>query len=356
MPRSVSSSTRNAPSRWCAPWSRRARRPRAWDSMVALDWPALAIPEEYGGVGLGFVEMAVVVEELGRAVAPGPLLATVTQFAPMVREAGHARATRALLVRRGRRRRPGGGAGRPPPGLVAGRRHHAADSRGRLGPQGHQVRGLGRPRRRRGRRGRSCRRRRGRLRRAAPSRPAPVHSLDASRPSRPPLDRVSVPATVPWASPAARRDAGIAAPSTRRRGTRARDGRRLRHAVPDGAGVREGPQAVRRPRRLVPGDEAQDEQHVPRGRAGPLALLFRRRRHQRGRAGTGDGGRHGQGRQRRLPAAGLPRLDPVLRWHRFHLGARLPPLREAGGERRRVFGGAAEHSVAVAGTLGLRFD
>jgi alkylation response protein AidB-like acyl-CoA dehydrogenase len=63
---------------------------KLWGSMVALDWPALAVPEENGGIGLTFVETAVVVEELGRVVAPGPLLATVTQFAPMVREAGTA--------------------------------------------------------------------------------------------------------------------------------------------------------------------------------------------------------------------------------------------------------------------------
>ena len=59
-----------------------------WASMVALDWPALAVPEDNGGLGLSFVETAVVAEELGRVIAPGPLLATVTQFAPMVREVG----------------------------------------------------------------------------------------------------------------------------------------------------------------------------------------------------------------------------------------------------------------------------
>ncbi len=59
-----------------------------WESMVALDWPALAVPEEHGGVGLSIVETAVLVEELGRAVTPGPLLATMTQFAPLVREVG----------------------------------------------------------------------------------------------------------------------------------------------------------------------------------------------------------------------------------------------------------------------------
>jgi acyl-CoA dehydrogenase len=63
---------------------------KLWGSMVALDWPALAIPEEYGGIGLTIQETAVVVEELGRAVAPGPLLATVTQFAPLVSEVGTA--------------------------------------------------------------------------------------------------------------------------------------------------------------------------------------------------------------------------------------------------------------------------
>src|SRR3954454_13562858 len=59
-----------------------------WDQMVELGWPALTVPEQHGGLGLGFIELAVVAEELGRAVAPGPFLATVTQFVPAVRHAG----------------------------------------------------------------------------------------------------------------------------------------------------------------------------------------------------------------------------------------------------------------------------
>jgi alkylation response protein AidB-like acyl-CoA dehydrogenase len=59
-----------------------------WDQMVELGWPALTIPEDCGGLGLGAVELAVVVEELGRVVAPGPFVPTVTQFAPVVRELG----------------------------------------------------------------------------------------------------------------------------------------------------------------------------------------------------------------------------------------------------------------------------
>jgi len=61
---------------------------KLWSAMVSLDWPGLAIPEACGGVGLSFVETAVVVEELGRVVAPGPFLATTTQFAPAIRVLG----------------------------------------------------------------------------------------------------------------------------------------------------------------------------------------------------------------------------------------------------------------------------
>jgi alkylation response protein AidB-like acyl-CoA dehydrogenase len=59
-----------------------------WKQMVDLGWPALTIAEEHGGLGLTTVELAVVVEELGRVVAPGPIMSTVAQFAPLVREAG----------------------------------------------------------------------------------------------------------------------------------------------------------------------------------------------------------------------------------------------------------------------------
>jgi alkylation response protein AidB-like acyl-CoA dehydrogenase len=59
-----------------------------WARMVELGWPALAVAEQHGGLGLGFVEVAIVAEELGRSTVPGPFLATVTQFAPAVREVG----------------------------------------------------------------------------------------------------------------------------------------------------------------------------------------------------------------------------------------------------------------------------
>jgi alkylation response protein AidB-like acyl-CoA dehydrogenase len=68
-----------------------------WSSMVALDWPGLTVPEEFGGIGLTFVEAAVVVEELGRVVAPGPFFSTLTQFVPLVREVGDPEQQRRFL-------------------------------------------------------------------------------------------------------------------------------------------------------------------------------------------------------------------------------------------------------------------
>ena len=45
----------------------------------------LAIPEEYGGAGYGFAEVAVVLEELGRSLAPTPLLATTLATETLLR-------------------------------------------------------------------------------------------------------------------------------------------------------------------------------------------------------------------------------------------------------------------------------
>src|SRR5688572_26087236 len=58
-----------------------------WRQMAELSWPGVAIAEAQGGLGLGAVELCLVAEELGRAVAPGPFLATATQYAPLLQEA-----------------------------------------------------------------------------------------------------------------------------------------------------------------------------------------------------------------------------------------------------------------------------
>jgi len=45
-----------------------------WDEMAELGWTGLALPEEWGGQGLGIVDLAVLFEEMGYALAPSPLL------------------------------------------------------------------------------------------------------------------------------------------------------------------------------------------------------------------------------------------------------------------------------------------
>jgi alkylation response protein AidB-like acyl-CoA dehydrogenase len=44
-----------------------------WEEMAGLGWQGLALPEEWGGQGLGIVELAVLFEEMGYALAPSPL-------------------------------------------------------------------------------------------------------------------------------------------------------------------------------------------------------------------------------------------------------------------------------------------
>lgn len=59
-----------------------------WEVAAGLDWPGLTIGSDRGGVGLGFVELAVLAEELGRVLAPGPLVPTLTQLLPALRAGG----------------------------------------------------------------------------------------------------------------------------------------------------------------------------------------------------------------------------------------------------------------------------
>jgi alkylation response protein AidB-like acyl-CoA dehydrogenase len=51
--------------------------PSFWTELCGLGWPGLHIPEAHGGSGYGMEELVVVVEELGRALAPGPFIPTV---------------------------------------------------------------------------------------------------------------------------------------------------------------------------------------------------------------------------------------------------------------------------------------
>ncbi|MDJ0789807.1 MAG: acyl-CoA dehydrogenase [Myxococcota bacterium] len=51
--------------------------PKLWKEMADLGWVGIPFPEEYGGADLGLSELAVVLEALGRSLAPEPFLSTV---------------------------------------------------------------------------------------------------------------------------------------------------------------------------------------------------------------------------------------------------------------------------------------
>lgn len=48
-----------------------------WRKMAELGWMGLVFPEEFGGAGLSMVELSIVLEEMGRALAPGTYFSTV---------------------------------------------------------------------------------------------------------------------------------------------------------------------------------------------------------------------------------------------------------------------------------------
>src|SRR5262245_27549811 len=59
-----------------------------WQKLAELGWLGLIWPEAYGGLGLGFVDLTVILAEMGRVVAPGPFFSTVLLGGLAVREAG----------------------------------------------------------------------------------------------------------------------------------------------------------------------------------------------------------------------------------------------------------------------------
>jgi alkylation response protein AidB-like acyl-CoA dehydrogenase len=52
-----------------------------WREVVSLGWPGIAVAEEHGGQGLGFVELAVLLDELGYACAATPFLGSAVAAA-----------------------------------------------------------------------------------------------------------------------------------------------------------------------------------------------------------------------------------------------------------------------------------
>ena len=70
--------------------------PPFWGDIADLGWLGLHIPEQYGGSGFGLPELVVVVEEMGRAVTPGPFVPTVIASATIDATGSDALKTRLL--------------------------------------------------------------------------------------------------------------------------------------------------------------------------------------------------------------------------------------------------------------------
>jgi len=66
----------------------RGYSPEQWRKVADLGWMGVAVPEQYGGMGLSFFDLALLLEEQGRALLPGPFFSTTVLGAMSILEAG----------------------------------------------------------------------------------------------------------------------------------------------------------------------------------------------------------------------------------------------------------------------------
>src|SRR5258705_7002701 len=92
--------------------------PDLWTKLAEQGWLGLVYPEAYDGMGLGLVDLVVLMEEMGRAVVPGPYFSAVLLGGLAIAEAGSEAQKKEWLpkIAAGGRRggAAGGGAGGPP--------------------------------------------------------------------------------------------------------------------------------------------------------------------------------------------------------------------------------------------------
>jgi alkylation response protein AidB-like acyl-CoA dehydrogenase len=62
--------------------------PELWQKMAEQGWQGLIIPPEYGGSGMTFVDLIILMEEFGRALVPGPFIPTIIGGAIPILEIG----------------------------------------------------------------------------------------------------------------------------------------------------------------------------------------------------------------------------------------------------------------------------
>ncbi len=78
---------------------RRGYTPELWQKMAEQGWLGLIVPEQYGGVGLSFLDLSILLEEMGRAMLPGPFFSTVVMAGMAVLDAGSEEQKQEILPR-----------------------------------------------------------------------------------------------------------------------------------------------------------------------------------------------------------------------------------------------------------------
>lgn len=73
--------------------------PRIWKAMADLGWLGLIIPEEYGGMGMTFQELTIILEQMGASILPGPYFSTVVKGAMPILDTGSEEQKREFLPR-----------------------------------------------------------------------------------------------------------------------------------------------------------------------------------------------------------------------------------------------------------------
>ena len=280
----------------------------AWKEICELGWPGIFVSEESGGQGLGIVELVILMEELGYALAPLPFLSGVA--AGLALEVAGSDEQRERWL----------------PGIASGEVRAtaglASNGEARLVPdaEGAELIVL-------------LSRDGGRVVEAGQAEVEPIDTIDATRR----FARVRATAATPLpgdTGAALDRIVGRAGRGAHRGGP-AHDG--------DGGGVRARPQAVRPPDRRLPGGVAPLRADAARDGGRALGVLLRGLDRGRGARVAAGGGLDGEGLRlgRRVARGGL--VAAGARRHRLHLGARpalLPEARQGGRDPLRVRGRA----------------
>jgi alkylation response protein AidB-like acyl-CoA dehydrogenase len=71
--------------------------PALWKEMAALGWQGLVLPDSFGGSGMKFLDLSILLEEMGRFCLPGPFFATVVLGAITILENGDEKQKAAYL-------------------------------------------------------------------------------------------------------------------------------------------------------------------------------------------------------------------------------------------------------------------